>query len=93
MNDVRFPQPVRLRSATGARLVASAWEAAECLRQQWPAEADPRSYRAAYRACLDALDGWRTPREARAAFLRAAESAGLLLPGNDGAPLSTARAA
>jgi hypothetical protein len=79
MNDVRFSRPVRLRFKAGERLVATAWEAIECLRQQWPGEADRRAYRAAYRACRDALDGWRAPREAQHAFMRAAESAGLLV--------------
>lgn len=79
MNDVRFSQPIRLHlDPTHERLVASAWEAIECMRQQWPERADQRAYRSAYRACRDALDGWRGPQEARNAFLRAAESAGLL---------------
>lgn len=79
MNDVRFSQPVRLRiPATGERLVATAWEAVECLRGQWPAAAHDGSYRAAYRACQDALDGWRRSADARRAFVRAAENAGLL---------------
>lgn len=81
MNDVRFSRPIRLHfTATGERLVASAWEAIECMRQQWPERADSRSYRAAYRACRDALDGWRGANEARRAFMKAAESAGLLAP-------------
>jgi ribosomal 50S subunit-associated protein YjgA (DUF615 family) len=81
MNDVRFSRPIRLHFQAGERLVASAWEAIECLRQQWPERADRRTYRAAYRACRDALDGWRAPQEARRAFMKAAESAGLLTTG------------
>lgn len=92
MNDAHFPRPVRLRfNTSGDRLVASAWEALECMRQQWPGNADRRSTRVAYRACRDALDGWRAPSDAYRAFLKAAETAGLLAPAP--APFTTARAA
>ncbi|TIX43904.1 MAG: DUF982 domain-containing protein, partial [Mesorhizobium sp.] len=43
-----------------------------------PDRARGRSWRAAYRTCRDALDGWRTARDARKAFVRAARKAGLL---------------
>lgn len=79
MDDVRFSRPVRLHfEATGERLVASAWEAIECLRMQWPAGSRDGSYRAAYRTCRDALDGWRKPSDACRAFMKAAEQAGLI---------------
>ncbi len=93
MNDAHFPRPVRLYfHATGDRLVATAWEAIECMRQQWPSHADRSSYRSAYRACRDALDGWRTPADAYRAFLKAAETAGLLTrkPRRDPAPAARA---
>ncbi len=79
MNDIRFSEPVVLKfQRTGRRKVASIYEAIECMSQQWPDWARGRSWRAAYRACRDALDGWRKEREARRAFLKAARRAGLL---------------
>ena len=94
MTDARFPRPVRLHfKATADRLVASAWEAIECMRQQWPGHADRGSYRSAYRACRDAVDGWRTSVDAYRAFLKAAESAGLLVEKPRREPIETARAA
>ena len=84
MDDVPFPEPITLRfHSTGERKVASSWEAIECMRQQWPERARGRSWRAAYRACRDALDGWRTARDARKAFVRAARKAGLLVAGRE----------
>jgi hypothetical protein len=77
MNDVRFPEPVILKFSTTSRNVASSFEALECLDQQWPEWARGRSWRAAERACRDALDGWRSARDAHKAFLKAARRAGL----------------
>jgi hypothetical protein len=78
MNDVRFPEPVTLKFQTTSRNVASSFEALECLDQQWPKWARGRSWRVAERACRDALDGWRSARDARKAFLKAAKRAGLV---------------
>jgi hypothetical protein len=78
MNDVRFPEPVTLKFLTASRNVASSFEALECLDQQWPEWARGRSWRAAARACRDALDGWRSARDAHRAFLKAAKRAGLI---------------
>lgn len=78
MNDVRFPEPVALRFLTASRNVASSFEALECLDQQWPGWARGRSWRAAVRACRDALDGWRSPRDAHKAFLKAVRRAELI---------------
>ncbi|PAQ09085.1 DUF982 domain-containing protein [Mesorhizobium temperatum] len=81
MNDVPFSEPITLKlQSVGERKVASSWEAIECM-QQWPDRARGRNWRAAYRACRDALDGWRTAREARTAFVKAARTAGLLVTG------------
>jgi hypothetical protein len=78
MNDVRFPEPVILKFPHGLpRKVASSFEALECLDQEWPEWARDRSWRAAYRACRDALEGWRGVHDARRAFVKAAEGAGL----------------
>ncbi|NGN45113.1 DUF982 domain-containing protein [Mesorhizobium sp. CGMCC 1.15528] len=78
MNDVQFPEPVTLKFHTALRNVASSFEALECLDQQWPDWARGRSWRAAARACRDALDGWRSAHDAHKAFLRAARRAGLV---------------
>ncbi|WP_354317147.1 DUF982 domain-containing protein [Sinorhizobium fredii] len=81
MSDIHFPVPVRLRlTSAEERVVASSWEALECL-SQWPGGARGRAYRAACRVCRDALDGWRRPQEARRAFVKAARRAGLLRSG------------
>ncbi|RUW69972.1 DUF982 domain-containing protein, partial [Mesorhizobium sp. M4B.F.Ca.ET.049.02.1.2] len=67
MNDVRFPEPVTLEFSPASRKVASSFEALECLDQQWPHWARGGSWRAAARACRDALDGWRSARDAHKA--------------------------
>lgn len=82
MNDVRFPEPVTLKFLTASRKVASSYEALECLTDhRWPEWARGRNWRAAERVCRDALDGWRTARDAHMAFLRAARRAGLVPSG------------
>ncbi len=79
MNDVRFPEPVTLKFLAAPRKVASSFEALECLLDgEWPEQARGRSWRAAERACRDALDGWRSARDAHHAFLKAARRAGLI---------------
>ncbi|UCI28098.1 DUF982 domain-containing protein [Mesorhizobium sp. B2-8-5] len=78
VNDVGFPEPVKLEFPATSRKVASSFEALECLDQQWPEWAQGRSWRAAERACRDALDGWRSGREAYNAFKKAAKRAGLI---------------
>ena len=79
MNDVRFSEPVILKFPHGLpRKVASSFEALECLDQEWPEWARGRSWRAACRACRDALEGWRSTRDARKAFLKAARRAELV---------------
>ncbi|CAN7630804.1 DUF982 domain-containing protein [Mesorhizobium caraganae] len=79
MRDIRFPEPVRLRvRPSRERVVASSWEALECLYDQWPEWARGPSYRAACRTCRDSLDEWRAPQQARRAFLQAARRAGLV---------------
>lgn len=78
MNDIWFPQPVTLKFLTKTRNVASSFEALECLDQQWPECARGRSWRAAARACRDALDGWCSARDAHKAFFKAAKRAGLI---------------
>lgn len=79
MGDIAFSEPVVLdMPGTGARLVTSSFEALECLENEWPAGARDRNWRRAYMICRDALDGWRTPGEARRSLARAAARAGLM---------------
>jgi hypothetical protein len=79
MNDVLFPEPIVLTfQSVSERKVTSSWEAMECLDQQWPEWARGPSWRAAYRVCRDALDGWRSATDARKTFRKAAKQAGLL---------------
>ncbi|KXF79065.1 hypothetical protein ATN84_04860 [Paramesorhizobium deserti] len=79
MDDKRFPVPVVIRIGEArSRVVASAWEAVECLKTYWPRNRD-RSYRQALQTCLDALDGLKPVAKARRAFVHAAKEAGLIL--------------
>jgi hypothetical protein len=89
MNDAWFSEPVMLQFPQGrARNVASSFEALECLEQEWPEWARGRSWRAASRACRDALEGWRGPRDARKAFVKAAARAGIMARAGRPAKLS-----
>jgi hypothetical protein len=77
LNDKRFEQPIRLKfEPARERVVGSAWEGLECLRD-WPV-GHSREYRAALRACRDALDGWTPAHRARRALFDAARQAELL---------------
>lgn len=78
MADIMFTEPVILRMPhTGFRKVATSFEALECLEHEWPDWARGRRWRNAIVACRDALDGWRTAKEARRSFVKAAMRAGL----------------
>jgi hypothetical protein len=80
MSDTTFSNPVQLKfRSTGSRMVANPWEAIEVLHGHWPQWARGRTYRSAYRACRDAIDGIRKPPEARRAFMTAARRAGILV--------------
>lgn len=79
MNDVSFAEPVILRLPNiGTRKVSTSFEAIECLECEWPDWARDRNWRSAFTVCRDALDGWRTARDARRSFVKAADRAGLL---------------
>lgn len=70
MSDKTFSSPVRVSvGAMGLRFVASAWEALECLKNQWPQQ-DGLEYKRAVRINRDALEGWMTPAKARQALSR-----------------------
>lgn len=59
--------------------VNSALKAAELLYYHWPQEArDSEVYRAAVRACIEAVENGAPAGDARAAFQAAAEEAGVL---------------
>jgi hypothetical protein len=80
MDDKRFPVPVVIRTGDArSRVVASAWEAVECLRTYWRNREQGRTYRQALQACLDVLDGLKPVAKARRAFFHAAKEAGLIL--------------
>ncbi|WP_420960428.1 DUF982 domain-containing protein [Brucella sp. IR073] len=80
MDDKLFPVPVVIRIGEArSRVVASAWEAVECLRTYWRNREQDRTYRQALQTCLDALDGLKPVAKARRAFIHAATEAGLLL--------------
>ncbi|MHA6646293.1 DUF982 domain-containing protein [Mesorhizobium sp. A623] len=78
MSNTTFSNPVQLELRnTGRRVIANPWEAIEVLHGHWPHRARGRTYRSAYRACRDALDGLRKPHEARRAFMAVARRAGM----------------
>ncbi|CDM62424.1 MULTISPECIES: DUF982 domain-containing protein [Rhizobium] len=58
------------------RLVRSIGDAADALIRAWPID-DGEDYVVAVRACLDALHGKISARDAREALIRAAEEAGI----------------
>lgn len=58
------------------RLVRSLGDAADALIRAWPID-DGEDYVVAVRACLDALHGKISERDAREALIRAAEEAGI----------------
>ncbi|RUV99860.1 MULTISPECIES: DUF982 domain-containing protein [unclassified Mesorhizobium] len=79
MNDVWFSEPVVIDfEPSGHRKVSSCFEAVECLDLRWPRRARDRAWRSASRVCRDALDGLRSPTEARKTLRKAAKAAGLL---------------
>jgi hypothetical protein len=79
MSDKTFSSPVRISIGTmGLRFVASAWEALECLKNQWP-QPEGLEYKRAVRICRDALEGWMTAAKARQAFVKAAQRAGVFI--------------
>ena len=79
MNDVWFCEPVVIEfQPSEKRKVSTCFEAVECLDQRWPRRARDRSWRAASRVCRDALDGLRSPVDARKTLRKAARAAGLL---------------
>jgi len=62
------------------RVIASTVEAAEFLLERWPVEPGPNHLLARV-ACLAVLEGEYPPEHARAAFIAAADEAGILVRG------------
>ncbi len=65
-------------TASRRRVVADVEAAARCLTDTWPGDRRQKAYAAACQACLDALEGKATAAAARAAFVKAAKSSGIL---------------
>ncbi|MDT3379724.1 DUF982 domain-containing protein [Labrys portucalensis] len=74
MTSSMFTQPINIDGIT----IGDANEAADYLLNNWPADSGER-YDFAKRVCLEAIEGKRDPEDARAAFLLAAEEAGVIL--------------
>jgi hypothetical protein len=77
VNNTHFSIPVRVKAMQYSLIISNVWDAIEFLKG-WPA-ARGREYRTALRHCLDAFDGLRSSKMAHLSFLRAAETAGLLV--------------
>ncbi|MDX3929274.1 MAG: DUF982 domain-containing protein [Shinella sp.] len=62
----------------GYRTIGSTEEAARVLLTKWPVK-EGKAYLRAQKVCLDVMEGKRKPEEARRAFLKAAEEAGVFV--------------
>ncbi|WP_454818387.1 DUF982 domain-containing protein [Labrys neptuniae] len=74
MAPTMFTRPINIDGIT----IGDADAAADYLLNNWPADSGER-YDFAKRVCLEAIEGKRDPEDARAAFLLAAEEAGVIL--------------
>ena len=74
MTSTTFTHPINIDGIT----IGDASEAADYLLNNWPVDSGER-YDFAKRVCLEAIEGKRDPEDARAAFLLAAEEAGVIL--------------
>jgi hypothetical protein len=79
MNDDPWDKPVELpvQGSDHFHCIKNSRDAVACMAIAWPAPRD-REYAMARRACLRALDGKLSNKRARAAFVAAAEKAGIL---------------
>lgn len=81
MQDQRFEEPVRValgRSRNTVYTVDRVAQAADILLNRWPAKTG-KMHIAARKACLGVLDGLKEARYARAAFVKAAIEADILV--------------
>jgi len=77
LSNPHFSNPIRVRTIQHSVIISTVWDAVEFLKR-WPA-ARGSEYRAALQHCLDALDGLRSPKTAYLSFLRAAQTADILV--------------
>ncbi|AXV16428.1 DUF982 domain-containing protein [Neorhizobium sp. SOG26] len=79
MTEDLWDKPVELmiENSDHFRRVSNTREAIACLATSWPKDRC-KVVAAARKVCLKALDGKATSAQAQAAFLRAAEDAGIL---------------
>lgn len=77
MRNENFDIPVTIETeATGReRVVTDTIQAAEILLRRWPDDGRGQKYRAALRACMDAMEQRRAVASARKAFVAAAKDA------------------
>lgn len=77
MPHAKWTNPVELGSnKSGTQLVQGPFDALICLMDTWPDLRGPR-YVAARSLCRAALDGRRSPEEAREVFISAAQEANM----------------
>ena len=76
----QWSKPITYEEDTrgGFRTIASAEEAALALLTRWPVK-EGKAFFEAQRACLDVLEDKKPPDTSRAAFLKAAEEAGVFV--------------
>ncbi|TBY90450.1 DUF982 domain-containing protein [Rhizobium leguminosarum bv. viciae] len=79
MSDDLWDKPIELmiENSDHFRSVRSTRDAMACLMTSWPTKGG-KSFSAARRACLAAIDGKVASATAQLAFIRAAEEAGIL---------------
>ncbi|MBP0581113.1 DUF982 domain-containing protein [Labrys sp. LIt4] len=74
MASIAFTHPIDIDGIS----ISDADAAADYLLNNWPVDSGER-YDFAKRVCLEVIEGKRDPEDARAAFLLAAEEAGVIL--------------
>ncbi|MBY5682670.1 DUF982 domain-containing protein [Rhizobium leguminosarum] len=79
MNDDLWDKPIELmiENSDHFRSIRGTRDAMACLMTSWPTKGG-KAFSAARRACLAAIDGKVASEEAKLAFIRAAEEAGIL---------------
>jgi hypothetical protein len=77
MRNENFDIPVTIETEAAGRerIVTDTIQAAEILLRRWPDDGRGQKYRAALRACMDAMEQRRAVASARKAFVAAAKDA------------------
>ena len=88
MRNENFDIPVTIEtggaSAAGReRIVTDTIQAAEILLRRWPDDGRGQKYKAALRACMDAMEQRRAVASARKAFVAAAKDAHIFVRAGD----------